>query len=191
MKKALLIYGSPRKDGNTDILLKEIVRGIKDGDEKINVEEIYLRKLCIFPCRECRSCEVSGRCVVDDDMQKLYPKLKDADYIILGSPIFFYSVSAQTKALIDRAQALWARKYLLGQDKKKKEKRQGWFVAVGATKGKKLFEGSIFTLKYFFDALNISLAGELLIRGVDGKGEVLNYPEHLSRAYKLGKEMVS
>ena len=189
MKKALVIYGSPRKDGNTDILLKEIVRGIKDGNEKINVEEIYLRELCIFPCRECRSCEVYGRCVVDDDMQKLYPKLENADCIVLGSPIFFYNVTAQTKAVIDRSQALWAKKYLLKQDKKKKEKRRGWFVAVGATKGKKLFEGSIFTVKYFFDVLDIPYTGELLIRGVDGKGEVLNYPQALPRAYKLGREI--
>jgi len=105
-KKALVIYGSPRENGNTDILLKELVKGIKDGNKKIEVEEIYLRTLNIHPCRD-----------VNDDMQKLYEKLQYADYVILGSPIFFYSVTAQTKAMIDRSQALWAKKYLLKQKK--------------------------------------------------------------------------
>jgi len=186
-KKALVIYGSPRENGNTDILLKELVKGIKDGNKKIEVEEIYLRTLNIHPCRECRSCDSSGRCVVNDDMQKLYEKLQYADYIILGSPIFFYSVTAQTKAMIDRSQALWAKKYLLKQ-KKTKEKR-GWFISTGATRGKKLFEGASFTIRYFFDALDAIYTGELLIKGIDEKGDILNYPEALCQAYELGREI--
>jgi len=188
-KKVLVIYGSPREGGNTDTLLKELIRGIKDGDDKIEIEETYLRDLCIFPCRECRSCDKTGRCVIDDDMQKLYAKLRDAKYIIVGSPVFFYAVTAQTKAMIDRSQALWAKRYLLKEDQKKGGEKGGWFISTGATKGKRLFEGSILTLKYFFDALGVSYKGDLLIRGVDKKGDVLNHPQVLFQAYQLGKKL--
>ena len=190
-KRALVIYGSPRKNGNTDILLKELVKGIKDGSEKIKIKEIYLRDLNIHLCRGCRACDKSGRCVVDDDMQKLHIKLQEADHIILGSPIFFYAVTAQSKAMIDRCQTLWVKKYLLKQSQsdKMKEKRGGWFVSVGATKGKKLFEGAILTMKYFFDVVDIPYRGNLLVNGMDEKGDVLNYPQALSQAYQLGGEI--
>ena len=190
-KIALVIYGSPRKNGNTDILLKELVKGIKDRNEKIKIKEIYLRDLNIHPCRGCRACDKSGRCVLDDDMQKLHIRLQEANYIILGSPIFFYNVTAQSKAMIDRCQTLWVRKYLLKQSQsdKMKEKRGGWLVSVGATKGKKLFEGAILTMKYFFDVVDVPYRGNLLVNGMDEKGDVLNHPQTLSQAYQLGREV--
>ena len=190
-KKALVIYGSPRKNGNTDILLKELIKGIKDGSDKIKIEEIYLSDLNIYFCRGCRACNQSGRCVIEDDMQDLHIKLQEANYIILGSPIFFYTVTAQSKAMIDRCQASWAKKYLLKQRQsdKMKGKRGGWFVSVGATKGKKLFEGAILTMKYFFDTMDVPYRGNLLVKGMDEKGDVLNHPQILSQAYQLGKEI--
>ena len=121
-------------------------------------------------------------------MQQLYPLLPEADVLILSSPIFFYGVSGWAKAIIDRCQALWAKKYICRQplsDKAKNDKG-GWFVAVGATKGKRLFEGARLTATYFFDALDTSYRGSLLIRGVDGKGDVLQHPEELQQAFSLG-----
>jgi len=126
-------------------------------------------------------------------MQKIYVKLLSADYLILASPIFFYSVTAQTKAMIDRSQALWARKYLLkkGIEKEIKQKRGGWFISVGATYGSKLFDGVILTVRYFFDVLNIPYRGNLLIRGIDDKGEILGKPAYLTSAYNLGRKIAS
>lgn len=192
-KKVLVIYGSPRVEGNTDILLKEIIRGIRDYNPKIKIKEVYLRNMDILPCQECRACDRSGKCVIEDDMQKLYLRFSEAEYIILGSPIFFYTVTAWTKAMIDRCQALWAKKYLLKQPIRDKEKMQrgGWFVSVGATRGKKLFDGTLLTVRYFFDALNVAYRGDLLFPGVDEKGEVLNHPEFLSSAYNLGRKIAS
>lgn len=189
--KALVVHGSPRKDGNTDTLLGEVVRGIREVNEKIKVEEVYLRNLCILPCRECRACDKTGRCVVNDDMQKMHVKLVEADYIILGSPIFFYTVTGWAKAMIDRSQALWAKKYLLHQplSEKKREERGGWFVSVGATKGRRLFDGAVLTVRYFFDAVDVPYRGDLLVRGVDGKGEIMNHPQALFQAHNMGKEI--
>jgi len=193
MRKVLVIYGSPREGGNTDILLEEIVRGIKEKNKNMEIEKVYLRKLCIYPCKECRACDKTGKCIIEDDMQKLHAKFLEADWIILGSPIFFYSVTANVKAMIDRCQALWARKYLLREHpgEKPKEKRGGWFVCVGATRRKKLFEGASLTVKYFFDTTGVPYRGELLVRGIDKKGEMLNHPDVLSRAYSLGKNIAS
>jgi multimeric flavodoxin WrbA len=126
-------------------------------------------------------------------MHKIYPRLLEADIIILASPIFFYGITAWAKALVDRSQALWARKYLVKNPPLGKggKKRQGFFISVGATKGQKLFEGAILTVKYFFDALNVKYVGELVFRGIDAKGDILKHPEAIQQAFEAGRKLVS
>ena len=111
MKKIIAILGSPRKEGNSDILLNSAIKGAKSNGA--SVEKIIVRDLQIAPCNSCGGCWEKGVCVIEDDMQKMYPKLVDADGIIVSSPIYFMGVSAQLKAFIDRCQAFWARKYVL------------------------------------------------------------------------------
>ena len=188
--KILGIFGSPRRGGNTDILLEETLKGAeKEGAE---VDRIYLTDYAITPCKECHGCDQTGQCVILDDMQKIYPRLLEADIIILASPIFFYGVTAWAKALIDRSQALWAKKYLLKDPSLGKEgkKRKGFFISVGATKGPRVFEGAILTAKYFFDVLNAEYVGELIFREVDGKGDILKHPEALQQAFEAGRRLV-
>jgi multimeric flavodoxin WrbA len=188
--KILGIFGSPRRGGNTDILLEETLKGAeKEGAE---VDRIYLTDYAITPCKECHGCDQTGQCVILDDMQKIYPKLLESDIIILASPIFFYGVTAWAKALIDRSQALWAKKYLLKDPSLGKEgkKRKGFFISVGATKGPRVFEGAILTAKYFFDVLNAEYVGELIFREVDGKGDILKHPEALQQALEVGRRLV-
>jgi multimeric flavodoxin WrbA len=111
---------------------------------------------------------------------------------MLASPIFFYAVSAQTKILMDRCQSLWAKKYWIEKAPfgKGKTKRKGLFISVGATHGKKLFEGALFSVRYFFDTLDAEVWRTLLYRGLDHEGEVLQHPEYLVEAYQAGKELV-
>ncbi len=120
-------------------------------------------------------------------MDLIYPKLLEADGIIVASPMFFYGITAQLKALIDRCQALWARRYVLKTipDSKKK----GAFIAVGATKGKQLFDGSILVIKYFFQAFGVEYSDELLVRGVDKRGDIKEHPDMLAEAFELGKRL--
>jgi multimeric flavodoxin WrbA len=141
---------------------------------------------------ECHGCDATGVCVVKDDMQSIYPKLTEADVIILASPIFFYGVTAWAKALVDRSQALWARKYLVKDPSlsKGEMKRKGFFISVGATKGGKLFEGAILTMKYFFDAIHVRYAGELLFRGIEAKDDILKHPEALEQALEMGRRLI-
>jgi multimeric flavodoxin WrbA len=188
--RVLGLFGSPRRGGNTEILLEEALRGAEKEGAK--VERLYLSDFTITPCKECHGCDETGDCVILDDMEKIYPKLLEADIVILASPIFFYGVTAWTKALIDRSQALWVRKYLLKDPRLGKEgkKRKGFFISLGATKGKKVFEGSILTVKYFFDTLNADYAGDLLFRGVESKGDILKHPEALQQAFEAGRKLI-
>jgi multimeric flavodoxin WrbA len=189
--KVLGIFGSPRRGGNTEILLEEALKGAEK--ERANIERLYLGDFTITPCKECHGCDDTGKCILLDDMEKIYPKLLEADVVILASPIFFYGVTAWAKALIDRSQALWARKYLLKDPLLGKEgkKRKGFFISVGATKGPKVFDGAILTVKYFFDVLNAEYAGELVFRGVEAKGDILKHPEALQQAFEAGGKLVS
>ncbi|MCX5995431.1 MAG: flavodoxin family protein [Chloroflexi bacterium] len=184
--KVLGIMGSPRIKGNTDLLLEEALKGAKS--QGAEVEKIVVDKLKIAPCKEYLGCFKDGNCVIRDDMDDIYPKLLGADVVIIASPMFFYGVSSQAKALIDRCQALWARKHILKQSLPNSG-RKGAFIAVGATKGKRLFEGAILTVKYFFEAIGVEYADELLIRGVDARGEIKEHPIALSDAFELGRRL--
>ena len=185
--KVLGIMGSPRIKSNTDLLLDEALRGAKN--QGAEVEKIVVDKLKISPCKEYLGCFRDGNCVIRDDMDDVYPKLLEADVVIIASPIFFYGVTSQAKALIDRCQALWARKHILKQSLPDGG-RKGAFIAVGATKGKRLFEGPMLTVKYFFEAIGVEYADELLIRGVDARGEIKDHPTALSDAFNLGTRLV-
>jgi len=188
--KVLGLFGSPRRGGNTDILLEEALKGAEmEGAE---VERFHLTDFNIIPCRECLQCSNDGKCIILDDMQKVYPKLLEADIIILASPVFFYGVTAWAKALIDRCQALWSRKYILKDESLGKEgkRRKGFLISVGGTKGQRVFEGAILTAKYFFDVLNSEYVGELVFREVDAKGDILKRPEALQQAFEAGRKLV-
>lgn len=187
--KVLLILGSPRKGGNTELLLEPVMHGVIAAGS--SSELVRLTDLDIHPCQACGGCTKTGVCVIRDDMQQLYDKIDNADRIVIGSPIYFYGVTAQAKAFIDRCQALWSRKYLLGQRQAGKTTRKGYFVGVAATRGERVFEGAIMTVRYGLDAMDFSYAGELLVRGADKKGEVAQFTGDLEQAYRFGRNMVS
>jgi len=184
--KVLGIMGSPRVKGNSDLLLDEALKGAQGRGAE--VEKIVVDRLKIAPCKEYYGCLKDGTCVIHDDMDDLYLKILDADAVIVASPIFFYTVSAQLMLLISRCQALWARKYVLKNLDIPLKK--GVFIAVGATKGEKLFDGPKLTIKYLFQAINAEYTEELLIRGVDKRGEIKDHPTALADACVIGEKLV-
>jgi len=186
--KVLGIMGSPRKKSNTDILLDKILEGAKEAGAE--VEKVLVSKLKISPCLEIYACLKDGDCAIKDDMQLLYKKLLEADHIVFASPMFFYGVTSQAKAIIDRCQALWVRRHVLGMGKEDNRARRGVFISVGATKGEKLFDGAVLTVKYFFDAIGVKYSGDLLVRGIDKKGEIEEHNTALEDAFRLGQELV-
>ncbi len=108
--RILGIVGSPRKNGNTEILMREALRMARDAG--CETETFLMSEKQVAPCDACGTCFEVGSCVVQDDMQELYDMMERADGIIIGSPVYFGSVSAQTKAIMDRMFALLARRAL-------------------------------------------------------------------------------
>jgi multimeric flavodoxin WrbA len=190
MSQLLAIYGSPRRKGNTSLLLKRAVEGAMEAGAE--VEELILRDLKMSPCLEIYGCKKDGRCVIQDDFQGIYDKLLSCQGLMLASPIFFYTVSAHTKILMDRCQSLWVKRYWVEKavGGQRKPARKGLFISVGATKGRRLFEGTLLTVRYFFDVLDMELWRSLLYRDLDFEGDVLKHPEYLEEAYRAGKELV-
>lgn len=174
------LQGSPRKKGNTGILLSAFL----DEVERLggHTKALDATREHIKPCVECGTCEKKGYCPLDDDMQPLYPLLRKADLVILATPIFFYGATAQLKALIDRSQALWSRKYALGLEDPGRKWRKGLLLTVGATKGNNIFDGAILTARYFFDAIGASFEGTLGYRQVEKVGDVEAHPTALAEA---------
>ncbi len=188
MVMVLGILGSPREQGNTEILLDEALRGA--GEAGAATGKLKLAGLDFAGCSECEECYVTGQCSIEDDMDIVYDALERADRILLASPIFFMGLPSQAKAMIDRTQRYWALKYLLKEDfpAQGTSARYGSFIGVGATRGKQLFDGTILTLKYFFDAIAVKPLRDsyLLVRGVDEKGEIRQREGIPQSAARLG-----
>jgi multimeric flavodoxin WrbA len=188
--KITAIYGSPRRNGNTAQLMKQAVKGAKISGAKVT--EFVLRDLKISPCLEIYGCKKSGECSIHDDFQIVRDTILQSQGLFIASPIFFYSVSAHTKSLIERFQSLWVKKYWIDQESNEEQRicRKGLFIAAGATRGKKLFDGSLLTVKYFFDVLDMELWKALLYRGLDFQDDILKFPSYLDQAFEAGKQFV-
>ncbi len=181
----LAVQGSPRRGGNTDRLLDAILREAAEAGAVS--QRVNLREMKISPCLELYHCLRDGRCGIADDMTGLYDRLLEARVLVVSSPVFFYGPSAQLKTMIDRCQALWARKYVIKEPSR--PRGRGYIISAGATRGSKLFDGLLLTVKYFFDVLDLELAGQLLVRGVDEAGDVDRRPEVMEEARALGREI--
>jgi multimeric flavodoxin WrbA len=189
MPKIVAIYGSPRRKGNTATLLRQAVKGAMDGGAQ--VEEIVLRDFKISPCLEIYGCTKDGDCVIKDDFQGIRDRLLASDGLILASPIFFYTVSAHTKTFMDRCQSLWVKKYWIDKASPTQwvPRRKGLFISAGASKGKKLFDGVLLTIRYFFDVLDMELWRSLLYRNLEFEADVQKHAQYLDEAYQAGKDL--
>jgi len=188
--KVLGISTSPRIKGNSDLLLCRALAGAESAGASI--EYVHLNDYKISPCIECNACYATGICSVQDDYQQLLKKILDADRLIFATPIFFMTVCAQAKMLIDRCQCLWAHKYVL-----KKElitpghDRRAMVIAVGGSRSKKQFESIRLTMKAYFDSLQAHYAANLFVNKIDALGEIEKHPTAMKEAYRLGSQLVA
>lgn len=183
------LQGSPRKNGNTDYLLSLFMQEARRLGAKTDIIQVDQKN--IVPCKEYTVCEKKGYCPIDDDMtHEIYPLLRRADVIVAATPIFFYNVPAQLKALIDRSQTLWARRYKLKLEDPARKWRKGFLLALGATKGERLFEGVNLTAKYFFDAVGATFVGSLTYRGVEKRGDMKKHPTVATDATQAAHDLL-
>lgn len=192
--RVVAVYGSPRRNGNSSTLLDKFIEGV--GESKTNrrqniivVDKIYVKDLNISPCRECCNCSKTGQCIINDDMQTVYKKLIDGDFLAVASPVFFTTVSGYLKALIDRCQRFWSLKYELKKRVITKYRR-GIFISTAGHKSKGIFDCPIKVIRSFFDVLYVEYFGEFLVNDVDKKGEILNNKKALENIYEFGKSIV-
>lgn len=182
MKKVLVIMGSPKRKGNSAILAQNVIAGAKNiGAE---VESFYLHKMNIKPCDACDTCLKTGKCHINDDMQSIYPKLLETDALVIASPIYWFTVSAQTKLFMDRCYALGN---LEGYGLKGKK------IGIVLTYGDSdpFSSGAVNALRTFQDGFNY--VGAHIVGMVYGSaskaGEIRSNQDLMDKAYELGQRV--
>jgi multimeric flavodoxin WrbA len=185
-KRVLVILGSPRKKGNSSTLAARISRGAKSAGAE--VETVFLQHLKISPCRGCNTCQKrnSEGCAIKDDMQKLYPRLIEADAWVIASPVYWFTMSAQTKIFMDRCYALtaYAKNPFVGKR-----------IAIAMSYGDvdPVRSGCVNALRTFQDAYRY--AGSKIAGMVYGSamkaGEIADNEALMREAEELGKRLVS
>ena len=186
--KIIAFQGSPRTGGNTEILLNEALKPLQETGHDIRI--YYLNTLNIKPCQDCGGCLKTGVCILKDAMTEIYTAIRAADRIILASPVFFYNLSAQAKAMVDRCQSFWCEKYIL----KKTipigpHGRRGLLLLVGGMKKEDALHCTEVTAKAFFRTVSVPEHKTLAYGGVDGKGDVVKHSTALKEAYEAGKKL--
>lgn len=183
MKKILGIIGSPRRNGNTHILVSKILEGA--GAEGARGDILFLADVTIQECDGCHACWKGTECSKDDDMNGIYPQIIESDAIIFGTPVYWYGPTALMKGFIDRFV------YFNCPENRKKIRDKPAILVVPfeeedpqtAALLKAFFEKS---LRY----LEMNLIGTILVPGVSQKGEILEKADHLEEAYDLGRRLV-
>jgi multimeric flavodoxin WrbA len=174
-KKILILSGSPRKGGNSDILCEAFGKGAEEAGH--NTEKIYLHEQKIGFCKACNACQKTGNCIQKDDMSAILQKMVNADVIVLATPVYFYTMSAQLKTLIDRTLPRYYTNRISDKD--------FYFIATAAEE-KNAMERTIDGLRGFTDCLpNAKIKGVIYGAGVYDKGEIKNSPT-MEEAYQMG-----
>ena len=187
--KVLGLSGSPRRGGNTELLLDRALEGAKERGA--GVEKIVLSELNIHPCRHCGGCARTGWCVIEDDMQGLYDRFRTLDALVLAAPVFFMGPPAQTKSMMDRCQCLWVAKYVLKRPLVEDgTKRKSLLLSVGGSARPHLFRPLKTIVQAVFATLDLAYGNDLCFAGVDKKGAIQKHPTALRKALEAGAKLV-
>ena len=179
MKKVLILSGSPRKGGNSDILCDEFQKGAESVGNQ--VEKIFVAEQKISPCTGCYYCkDHDGKCVFQDGMADLLQKVIDCEVLVLSSPVYFYSISAQLKGIIDRCVARWT----------EIKNKDLYYIATSAEDDEDTLDTTLACFHGFAKCIDgYEEKGTLYGKGVYGKGEVLHRPELMKIAYEMGQSV--
>ncbi len=181
--------GSPRRKGNTSYLLASFMQAAEKLGAQTQIVEVTRKN--IIPCKELVVCEKKGYCPIDDDVNtEIYALIRQAEVVVLATPIFFFNMTAQLKAVVDRCQLFWARKYRFKLADPSQKTKRGFLLSVGASKGKNLFEGLQLTAKYFFDAIDASFDGSLTYREIEGPKDMARHATVAADVEKAAADLI-
>lgn len=176
-KTVLILSSSPRRGGNSDLLCDEFLRGAADAGH--TVRKVFLRDLTIGCCTACYACRTTGACALRDDMPALLDAMLAADVLVLASPVYFYSISAQLKAVIDRTLARWTQL----------KNKELYYILTAAEDTDTVMDVSLGCLRGFADCLEGSAErGVLLAKGVYAPGDVRSTP-YPAQARQMGAQV--
>jgi len=188
--KVLAINGSPRKNGNTETVLDAFLKGAEDAGAETN--KVRLVDIDFKCCRGCNACHKKGTCVIKDNLTPLFEEVSKADVLVLASPIYSMTVTAEMKAFIDRGQFLWAQKFMtktLVFDENHLKKHIGVYLSTSGQPVDGIFNAAFPVVRAFFNDSGFSYTENVLFAGMDAKGGVKNWPESTQEAYSRGKEI--
>lgn len=176
-KKILILSGSPRNNGNSDILCDEFAKGAKESGHE--VEKIRISEKNIGYCKACYACKNSGVCIIKDDMAEVLQKMIDADVLVLASPVYFYSIDAQLKAVIDRTVARWL----------EVKNKEFYYIVTMADESPSSADTTIACFRGYADCVSGAVEKGIIIGdSVYEKGEIKNN-NAIKTAYEMGKNV--
>lgn len=176
-KKVLILSGSPRKNGNSDILCDEFMKGALESGN--SVEKIRVAEQNISYCKACYACKGTGSCIIKDDMAQILQKMIDADVIVLASPVYFYSIDAQLKALIDRTVARWL----------EVKNKEFYYIMTAADEEKESMDTTLACFRGYADCVEgAKEKGVIYGTGAYEKGEIRN-SNCMKQSYEMGKNV--
>jgi NAD(P)H-dependent FMN reductase len=194
--KIIGLLGSPLTGGNTALLLERALKGAEDAG--CTVEKIIVVNLDFQACQEMMFCKEHDTCILDDDLQAIYPKFREMDGLILATPVMTMGIPGKLKSLIDRFQVFFMAKYVRHKpliSKEKKIHRKGLLICISGMRIPDVFIGVKLTVKAFFDIIDCQYTDELLISDMDTIMDIRSQPALLDAAYKkgfaLGKSVTS
>ena len=188
VKKILAVAASARRNGNSDILLEQALLGIQEASPGAQIERLAPYEIPITPCRSCRGCWETGRCVVKDPMQELYVKFSEVDHVVVASPQYFTSVPGHFKVMIDRFQCFWVRTYLLGEPPT--PRRNGMLLCVGGMKRDKDYQCTLTLVKTWMSTLNMGCPVSRFYTDLDEPQDALKREDYLEDARRAGVELM-
>ncbi len=185
--KIIGLLGSPLTKGNTAQLLDRALKGAEDAG--CSVERIVVANLDFQACQEMMFCKEHETCILDDDLQAMYPKFREMDGLIIATPVMTMGIPGKLKSFIDRFQVFFMAKYLRKKpliSKEKKICRSGLFICISGMNIPEVFIGSKLTIKAFFDIIDCQYTDEFLISDMDTIKDIRSQPDLLDAAYKKG-----
>jgi NAD(P)H-dependent FMN reductase len=186
-KKIIGILGSPLTEGNTAQLFERALKGAEDAG--CEVEKIVVVNLDFQACQEIMFCKEHETCLLDDDIQAIYPKIMQTDGLIIATPVMTMGIPGKLKSLIDRFQVFYMAKYVRKKSlisNEKKPGRRGLFICISGMNIPEVFVGAKLTIKAFFDIIDVQYSDELLISDMDTIKDIQSQPDLLDSAYKKG-----